>query len=479
MKQTYLPGILIVEDSIELAELYKRYLNKNNFKVDHVTDGETAIQFLQLNSPKIVLLDYVLPGISGQSVLEYVNHKDLQCQVIVMTAHASVETAVTCMRHKTFDYLIKPFDATTLLKTINNALSQQLEPRKVLTENNSSSTDKSELTGFIGQSAIMQNVYHLINNAAPSIATVFISGKSGTGKEICARAIHDLSPRKNNAFIAINCAAIPRDLMESEIFGHIKGAFSGATSDRPGAATLADNGTLFLDEICEMDMELQTKLLRFVQTGSFQKVGSGELHTVDIRFICATNRNVLQEVEHHRFREDLYYRLHVIPIEMPSLKQRGQDIITIAEYYLNEYSIQENKHFHGLSESCRQYFLTYDWPGNVRQLQNIIRNIVVLNNADLVTVDMLPELMKSNLTSQKSDFKIEELDSEELQILQESEKKIVPLWVSEKKIIEDTIEYCDSNIPKAAALLGISPSTIYRKKEAWKKMDNKPGSKND
>jgi DNA-binding NtrC family response regulator len=468
MNTNHLACILLVEDSTELAYVYLEYLKKHNYTVNHVSTGEAAINFMQNSSPDVVLLDYVLPDMTGQTILEYINTSNHQCQVIVMTAHASLDTAITCIRLKTFDFLTKPFDANTLLKTVNNAISHQLQSKPPSTNNSLSNVHSH---GFIGTSPPMQHVYRMIENSAASIATVFISGESGTGKEVCARALHNQSPRKDKPFIALNCAAIPHNLIESEIFGHIKGSFSGATSDRKGAATLADKGTLFLDEICEMDLDLQTKLLRFVQTGTFQKVGSSKLDTVDIRFVCATNRDVLLEVDQKRFREDLYYRLYVIPIEMPALRERGLDIIAIAEYFLIEYSKEENKRFLGFSEECELFLSTYGWPGNVRQLQNVIRNIVVLNNNEFVTIDMLPKLSASEAKPDSNNIDLEHaIEPEQINTIQNTTQPISPLWETEKNTIEHTITLCKGNIPRAAALLEISPSTIYRKKESWKQL---------
>jgi two-component system repressor protein LuxO len=314
----------------------------------------------------------------------------------------------------------------------------------------------------------MQLVYRMIESCAPSSATVFITGESGTGKEICAQAIHSQSPRKEKPFIAINCAAIPDDLIESEIFGHIRGSFTGAVSDRQGAASLANGGTLFLDEICEMKMDLQSKLLRFVQTGSFQKVGSGDVEKVDIRFICATNRNPLSEVEAGRFREDLYYRLHVIPIELPPLRDRENDILEIAQKFLIEFAHEENKKFTEFSVECQTLFLKYNWPGNVRELQNIIRHAVVLNNAFEMTSQMLPKpICDSSTTSDgKTTPGLRTTNSNEL--ADNTNQPVTPLWQIEKQTIEDAILFCEGNIPRAAALLEINPSTVYRKLELWK-----------
>jgi DNA-binding NtrC family response regulator len=310
----------------------------------------------------------------------------------------------------------------------------------------------------------MQAVYRIIESAAPSKATVFITGESGTGKEVCAEAIHQCSPRSEQPFIALNCAAIPHDLMESEIFGHVKGSFTGAQGDRKGAASLADGGTLFLDEICEMDLDLQSKLLRFIQTGTLQRVGSGKLETVDVRFVCATNRDPLVEVKAGRFREDLYYRLHVIPLSLPPLRERGEDILLLARNLLQNYAREENKRFKDFDAEAVRVLLDYPWPGNVRELQNVVRNIVVLNDRELVSPDILPPPLsgRRGMTAAMAPVSSASGSAEPL-----LNTPIRPLWLVEKETIEQAIASCDGNIPKAAALLEISPSTIYRKKQSW------------
>ncbi|MBT3336161.1 MAG: sigma-54-dependent Fis family transcriptional regulator, partial [Methylococcales bacterium] len=265
--------------------------------------------------------------------------------------------------------------------------------------------------------------------------------------------------------IVLNCAAIPHELMESEIFGHVKGAFTGAVNNRDGAATLADGGILFLDEICEMDLLLQSKLLRFIQTGTFQRVGGTKLESVDIRFVCATNKDPVKEVEGGRFREDLFYRLHVIPLELPPLRERDQDILLIANKFLLDFSAEEEKLFTCFDEQARQLLLHYAWPGNVRELQNVIRNLVVLNVGEEVTAAMLPKALQGQHNSfNSSGVEVQLVD----QIAElSSPSGVIPLWLVEKKAIEAAIVFCDGNIPKAAALLDVSPSTIYRKKQTW------------
>ncbi|WP_407690280.1 sigma-54 interaction domain-containing protein [Salinivibrio siamensis] len=326
----------------------------------------------------------------------------------------------------------------------------------------------------------MQAVYRVIESAAPSKATVFITGESGTGKEVCAEAIHAASTRSNKPIIALNCAAIPKDLIESELFGHVKGAFTGAASEREGAAEMANGGTLFLDEICEMDMDLQSKLLRFIQTGSFQKVGSSQVKSVDVRFVCATNRDPWLQVQQGKFREDLYYRLHVIPLELPPLRERGDDVIAIANALLALFSAEEGKDFCRFSDEVTTQLLRYDWPGNVRQLQNVIRNIVVLHNGEEVSKEMLPSpvarVSGAEIASTGDNTRSEAANSASAThepvkpaspVVMKAD--IEPLWKTEKRAIEVAIDVCNGNIPQAAGLLEVSPSTLYRKLQAWQK----------
>lgn len=325
----------------------------------------------------------------------------------------------------------------------------------------------------------MQAVYKIIELAASSKATIFIKGESGTGKELAAEAIHQLSPRSTQGkLIAINCAAIPKDLMESEIFGHVKGAFTGAIGDREGAAKQADGGTLFLDEIGELDLELQSKLLRFVQSGTFRPVGGTKDIKVDVRIVCATNRDPLKEVEEGRFREDLYYRLHVIPLELPPLRERGTDIIEIGQSFLQNYAKEENKAFRSFSDESKEILKSWRWPGNVRELQNMLHNLVVLNDGDIVTTNMLPtEMQKQEIISDIPAEHISNNSSKTIPNQENTRKELIflptkienlsPLSDLERAIIENAIEICDGNIPRAAGYLGVSPSTIYRKRVGW------------
>jgi DNA-binding NtrC family response regulator len=460
--------ILMVEDSLSMAAIYKAYLNDTNYKVRIVTDLDSAYSEIEREIPDIILLDVELPDGSGLTLLKEIQAQTDDIEIIVMTAHGSSQMAVQAIEDGAFDFLTKPFDAARLLVTLDNATKHQHLNRRVA---NYSSFDIDQYCRFIGKSLPMQAVYKTIDSLAASSATAFIIGESGTGKELAAEAIHQKSQRATANFHALNCAAIPSELMESELFGHIKGAFTGATSDREGAAAIADGGTLFLDEICEMDLELQKKLLRFIQTGSYQKVGSNEIETVDIRFVCATNRDPMQEVREGRFREDLYYRLHVVPVHMPPLRQRENDILMLAELFLAKFSHRDGKKLHQFSSEVQQLLLNYPWRGNVRELENWIQNIVVLHDGETVESFMLP---MSNIT--KEDIAPEYNHDVDMSAVTSSIKpmianslnnKISPLWVTEKATIQRAIELCNGSVNKAAGKLEVAPSTLYRKIQSW------------
>ncbi|WP_429145227.1 sigma-54-dependent transcriptional regulator [Aeromonas rivipollensis] len=459
------PRVLLVEDTRSLAVVYEQYLVQDGYEVLLADCGQQALAQLLASPPPVVLLDLELPDMSGMAILQQITEQQLPCSVVVITAHGSVDVAVEAMRCGAFDFLTKPFDSKRLCATVRNAFKhQQLSSLVAQYREN---FERSSFAGFIGASMAMQAVYRIIESAAPSKATVFITGESGTGKEVCAEAIHQCSPRRDQPFIALNCAAIPHDLMESEIFGHVKGSFTGAQGDRKGAASLADGGTLFLDEICEMDLDLQSKLLRFIQTGTLQRVGSGKVETVDVRFVCATNRDPLVEVKAGRFREDLYYRLHVIPLPLPPLRERGEDILLLARDLLLRYAKEEHKRFRDFDADVVRVLLDYPWPGNVRELQNVVRNIVVLNDRELVSKEILPPPLNGGralvVPAPVPAEATPEIQSESISI----PLPVRPLWLVEKEAIEQAIASCDGNIPKAAALLEISPSTIYRKKQGW------------
>lgn len=460
--------VLLVEDSLPQAKLFIQYMSSSDIEMSHASTGQQAKDSILQSPPELLLLDLNLPDMNGQNILVWIKEQNIATSTIVITGHGSIDIAVEVMRLGADDFLEKPVSADRLRTSIQNLLEKR-RLQNMLNEYQSI-FERKDYHGFIGSSLPMQAVYRIIDAAASSKASVFITGESGTGKEVCAEAIHKQGKRANKPFVAINCGAIPRDLMESEIFGHVKGAFTVAVAERKGAAAQADAGTLFLDEIGEMDMDLQTKLLRFVQTGSFQKVGGSQLEEVDIRIICATNRDPLEAVAAGQLREDLYYRLHVVPIQLPPLRERGEDIIAIASNFLKKYAAEEGKRFRSFQPDVEVTLSHYRWPGNVRQLQNVIRNILVLHDDDNVQQCHLPPPLDNvfNDTHTPSNLqRIVACAENQRQEPLNSHHPIVPLLTVERETIERAINLCEGNIPKAAALLEVSPSTIYRKKQSW------------
>jgi len=382
-----------------------------------------------------------------------------------MTAHGSINMAVDAMRAGAHEFLVKPFDEVKLLNAVANA-GGIVTPRRSTAKGAEAAAQISpHSSAFIGSSDAMARVHAKIASVSRSMATVFITGESGTGKELCALAVHGNSARAAGPFIALNCGAIPQDLLESEVFGHMKGSFTGAISDKQGAAAAADGGTLFLDEICEMAPLLQTKLLRFLQTTTVVPVGATRPRKVNVRIICATNRDPLEAVRRGQFREDLFYRLFVVPIHMPALRERGEDIVEIAETALTRFAMEEGKPFDGLHPDVLSLFRSMDWPGNVRQLLNVIRNIVVLQEGGQVATAMLPDTSHQSLgiapvlAAVQAKVAAAELDLDA--VLGR------PLAEVERLVIEATLARFNGSVPKAARVLDLSPSTLYRKIEAW------------
>jgi two-component system repressor protein LuxO len=453
--------VLIVEDAASIGMVYEAWFTKAGIASNLVSTGVAAIEAIRSGDFRVVLLDLQLPDISGQEILDTIQAEDLSVTVVVVTGSGSLKVAVDIMRRGAYDFIVKPASEERLVTTTRNALERETLQKTV--KQIQSAAPKRGSHGFIGSSLPMIAVYKTIDAVAKSNASVFISGESGTGKEVCAQAVHNASPRRAGSFVALNCAAIPKDLIESEIFGHLKGAFTGANSNRDGAATAANGGTLFLDEICEMDLSLQSKLLRFVQTGTVQKVGSDKVQKVDVRIVCATNRDPLEEVEEGRFREDLYYRLHVVPIELPPLKERGADVMEIASVFLEQMSQDEEKEFKGFSEEAENILLTHNWPGNVRELQNVVRNAVILNEGDLIDEGMLRIAGKRSKNSTPIVAAMKSREGDERLVIDLAQ----PLAKIERLIIETAIDRRNGSIPKAADMLSVSPSTIYRKKENW------------
>ncbi len=475
-------NILLVDDTKTLAEMYAHALSLKGYQVTIAHSGAELFSILENDAfaPDLLVLDVRLPDMSGLEALSRLRAIGFNAPVIVITGHGSVHMAVEAMRLGAADFLVKPFPIEKLSESAGRALeSAGLATKGELNETEEQMKEAEPVTatakrpqsvrtgfgGFIGISLPMQLVYDIIENAAKSNATVFITGESGTGKEVCAEAIHRYSRRAGEPFIAINCAAIPRELLESELFGHVKGAFTGAVSDRDGAVAQANGGTLFLDEIAEMAPEMQTKLLRFLQNLTYRKVGGSRDEKANVRIICATNKDPLEEIKNGYLRQDLYYRLHVIPIHMPPLRQRKNDVIDLSDHFLRQYAKEEGKSFREFSPEAEQVLMAFPWPGNVRQLQNVVRGITVLHDGPAVTLSMLPPMLLQNNAEARA-FRTGLLYPA---AGADTGGDISPLWKVERTAIENAIALCEGNIPKAAALLEISPSTIYRKKMMWEK----------
>lgn len=469
--------LLLIEDTPSLSLVYQTVLERAGHGVDTAFTFTQAQQSYDSEKHHVVLLDLVLPDGNGRDLMADMLKANPDCKIIVITANGSVNRAVDAMRAGAFDFLVKPFDENRLLSAVSNAMSSMR--RAPPTPETKTATD-GLFHGFIGASPEMQSIYSMVDNIGRSTATVFITGDSGTGKEVCAQAIHAVSNRQRGPFVPLNCGAIPRDLLESEVFGHLKGSFTGAIADKKGAAEAAHGGTLFLDEICEMDLALQTKLLRFLQTSTIQPVGATHAKPVDVRIVCATNRDPKEEVRAGNFREDLFYRLHVVPIHLPPLSERGEDVNLIARHMLTQYSREEGKSFAGLSEQVEEIFRAFDWPGNVRQLLNALRNVVVLNDAELVMPHMLPSEIRvtmpgavepSNHRSSEHVASVTRLQSPATEDIAVPISGMVGRRLAdvERELIEATIAHCGGSVPKAAHLLDVAASTIYRKRETWQK----------
>ncbi|RMH46532.1 MAG: sigma-54-dependent Fis family transcriptional regulator [Alphaproteobacteria bacterium] len=477
--------LLLVEDTPSLSMVYETILRKAGYQVATAFTSAEARAAYDRMRPGIVLLDLLLPDGDGRDILRHVATVDPGCKVIVITANGSVNRAVEAMREGAFDFLVKPFDDRRLLSAVGNAVQSLARNTRPETGRQ---PDVAQVGGFIGSSPAMREVYRKVASIGRSTATVFITGESGTGKELCAQAIHAMSNRARGPFVPLNCGAIPADLLESEVFGHLRGSFTGAIADKVGAAAAADGGTLFLDEICEMDLTLQTKLLRFLQTSMIQPVGAVTPRKVDVRIVCATNRDPMAEVRAGRFREDLFYRLHVMPIHLPPLRARGDDVNEIAERMLAQFAAEEGKHFTGLAPEVRDLFRRLPWPGNVRQLLNVLRNVVVLNDGPVVHVEMLPPDLLAQAGRGGPEAPPPPPPVPDVMNGRPGEaagqpgfdaaiRALVgrPMAEIERHLIEATIAECAGSIPRAARLLDLSPSTIYRKREAWARGDGRHG----
>ena len=433
-------------------------------QITHSGSGRAALDLLRKTRFDVIIAD-LESLLDLAASIEDAMHRLVRLAegalILAVADSGSVSAALGAMRAGAHDYIAKPVSGAALAGRLAELAQRHGRPRSLGVEAGPEAP-VADFAGFVGASSAMQFLYEQIGRVATSTAPVFITGESGTGKDVCAEALHAKGPRANNRFVAINCAAIPRDLMESELFGVVRGAFTGAHDDRKGAAEFADGGTLFLDEVGEMDLSLQSKLLRFLQTGTISRVGETAARKVDVRVICATNRNPMQMIADRQFREDLFYRLHVLPIHLPPLRQRPSDIMVLTRHFLARYAREEHKEFTGILPDAAQRLTAADWPGNVRQLQNLVRRLVVMFDGGDITSAMVEA---ADIESKVSAPVVAAVEAPRA-----DRRSILPMWQQEQRIIEDAIATFGGNISMAAAALEISPSTIYRKRQSWSEM---------
>ncbi len=444
--------ILIVDDEEIMRNAVKMALEEiDDIVIDVADDGLAASKKIEKNDYSVVISDIRMPGMGGIDLLKLIKEKSDNTFVIMMTAYGSVDLAVRGMKMGAYDFITKPFSYEIILEVVKKALKH----RKELLDNpyrNDDPRDRAHKFNIIGESTAMQELFSLIDRVSKSDANIFLYGESGTGKSMVARAIHDSSFRTKNPFVSVNCAALPETLLESELFGHVTGAFTGAIKDRPGRFELAQKGTIFLDEIGEISPFVQVKLLRVTQEKSFERVGDIKTLETDVRIITATNRDLKKEVKEGRFREDLYYRLNVIPIEVPPLRTRGDDVEILANHFLNIFNTKNNKRIKNITSSVMEKFKSYAWPGNVRELENAIERMVVLEVKNELTESFLPSEIRRTVYTSDSDVVGEFMFN-----------SIIPLQELEKIYILHALDHFQGNFSKTSRALEIDRKTLYNK----------------
>jgi DNA-binding NtrC family response regulator len=447
--------VLIVDDERNTREGLARAL-KRQYNVLLADQGETALETLSHNEVDIVLSDVRMPGMDGIALMKRILAREPQPICILLTAYGSVETAVEAMKVGAYDFLTKPVN----LDHVELLLQRALRSRDIEEENRNLSAQldrKFGLENMIGNSAAMHEVYETIRQVAPSRATVLIQGESGTGKELVARALHRLGPRAKNPFIAVHCAALSETLLESELFGHEKGAFTNAMEQRKGRFELADSGSLFLDEIGEIDSATQVKILRVLEERSFERVGGGQSVEVDVRLIAATNKNLKEMVSEGTFREDLFFRLNVVQLQLPPLRERTGDIPLLVGHFVKELSEENNKAIAGVTQDAMQALSAYAWPGNVRELRNLVERMVVLCRGDRLTLRDVPADIKNRDGASGAAVLTANISMED----------------AEKQLIVSALKRNNNNRTKAAEDLGISRRTLHRKLNEYGLRDEK------
>ncbi|WP_123054284.1 sigma-54 dependent transcriptional regulator [Clostridium sp. JN-1] len=438
--------ILIVDDEKDYREVFKMILSDEGYWVSSASSGEDALNILKRENINLVLTDLIMPKMDGMQLLERIKKEYADTEVIVVTGYGTIETAVSAIKKGAFSYFIKSRKAEELLIEI-----EKLEKLHHLEKDNKYWRNQQNRNVYLlkTKNKKYENVLKVINKAAVSNASILITGESGVGKEIVARRIHELSSRKNGHFVAVNCQSLSENLLESELFGHEKGAFTGANERRIGRFEEADDGTLFLDEIGEMPINIQTKLLRTLENRTIERIGSNREISVNLRLISATNRNIYKAVENGDFREDLFYRINTIIINIPPLRDRKEDLPMFIDFFFNKFSKEQKKEITFIEKKVKDYLLTYNYPGNIRELKNIIERLVVLSEKGVVRKDDLPEnrIRKGN-NIQHSDT---------IMPLKEYKKKV------ESKYISEALAKCNGNITKTSQILNISRRQLFNK----------------
>jgi len=443
-------SILVVDDEEIMREILDTLLAREGYHVRLASNAEEGLDMARSFPFDAAIVDVMMPGMDGLAMLEELKKLDDELPVLMVTAFASVETAITAMKRGAFDYITKPFKNDEVLVVVRNAV----ERRQLMAENTALrqnlQAQYQKFAGIIGRSPRMKQVFDLIIQAAPSRSTILITGESGTGKELVARAIHSNSPRADRAFVTVNSGNLPPDLLESTLFGHVKGAFTGAIYPKKGLCDLADKGSIFFDEIGNIPSDTQAKLLRVMQEREFMRLGGMETIKVDVRIIAATNCDLRQMVSEGRFREDLYYRLHVINIYLPPLRERKDDIPYLAQHFLEKYTAENGKPTLDLTADALDLMMEYDWPGNVRELENVVERAVVLSSGAHIGPDLIPEHVRSAPMFHIPKFVVppEGISFKDV------------ITNVEKRLIESTLEAAGGVQKKAAELLKIKPTTL-------------------
>ena len=442
------PRVLVVDDDQSALDSLRQILEREGFVVGCESSAEAGLEALRSEDYVVVLSDLRMPGMDGMDLLKTIKASRPDTEVVIMTAFGTIEKAVEAMREGAYDFVTKPLKRPLVVRSVTRAH----EKAALKAENLALRAELEAVAGdrsIIGTSAAMRKVMDTVSQVAQASATVLLQGESGTGKELIARAIHRKSSRSNGPFVAINCAAIPVTLLESELFGHERGAFTGAFSRREGRFKLADRGTLFLDEVAEMDPMVQAKLLRVLQEGEFERLGGTQTIKTDVRVIASSNKSLMDLVKAKSFREDLFYRLNVIMIHLPTLRERTEDIPLLAQHFMARYADKNRKDVRTISRESAELLMAHDWPGNVRELENTLEHAVGLCRGDTVRTEDLPELVARDTDARQ--FLTIQLGT--------------PLDEIEHKVIQQTLRMTKGNKRLAAQLLGIATRTVYRKLE--------------